>query len=417
MLVHTHHPVHEGDRLRFGEVEAVLRRIATLSAPADLTTMSRLMRRADTGDGQREDLRLRLLLRSAQLLSAPGDLADILTRVLDLLASLLPVDRAALLLREPDGSLSPVCTWGTPPPPGERPYSDRIARKVLSGGKGVLYDDAQAAESLAGSQSVAAHHIRSSMAAPLVTSTGALGVLCVDNRAYTHAFSAGDLELLAGFATQAAMAIENAQLARRLADEAVTRSTFQRFFPPATVRKLMRREGADFPPEPVKVTTIFSDISGFTQLSGEMPSDRVVRLLNLYFPVMAGIVFQSEGTLEKYIGDALMAVWGAPFAHVDDSDRAVGAAVAMQRALVALRPTLAAERLPLIQVHIGIHTGPASFANIGSADYLQFATVGISTSAAARICNVAEAGQIVISDAVRRELTPPTRSPSSRGRR
>lgn len=402
--VRARQPVYEGDRLRFGEVDAHLRQVKERVVSQEIQAMSRLMYRPETKPAEQNDLRLRMLLRSAQLLSAPGELPDVLSRVLSLLASLVPVDRASILLKNDDGTLSLVCAWGAPPDDGDKPYSERIVQTVQQKGKAVLYDDVQAAGTLAGSMSVVAQKIRSSMAAPLATNTSQLGVICVDNQAYTHAFTEADLELLSGFANHAAMAIENAQLARRLSDEAVMRSTFQRFFPPATVRRLMHRKGAEFEPERVKVTTIFSDITGFTQLSSEMAPERVVRLLNHYFPVMAAIVFEREGTLEKYIGDALMAVWGAPFAHPDDSERAVGAAVAMQRALHELRPALAEEGLPPIEVHIGIHTGPASFANIGSAEYLQFATVGISTSAAARICNVAAANEIVISDAVRREL-------------
>ena len=82
-------------------------------------------------------------------------------------------------------------------------------------------------------------------------------------------------------------------------------------------------------PKDHEVTVLFSDITGFTQMSSTMASREVVRLLNRYFPPMAEIVFRYGGTLEKYIGDALMAIWGAPVTGADDADRATQAALEM----------------------------------------------------------------------------------------
>ena len=99
------------------------------------------------------------------------------------------------------------------------------------------------------------------------------------------------------------------------------RNTFARFFPPATVKRLMETKAPELQATEMQVTTLFSDISGFTEMSSVMHPTDVVKLLNDYFPRMTSIVFDLEGTLEKYIGDALMAVWGAPFSNPDDADR------------------------------------------------------------------------------------------------
>jgi adenylate cyclase len=131
-----------------------------------------------------------------------------------------------------------------------------------------------------------------------------------------------------------------------------------------------------------------------------MEPREVVAILNRYFPVMAEIVFRHEGTLEKYIGDALMAIWGAPAPHEDDADRALQAALDMRRALKVLNAQL---KEPL-EVHMGLNAGPVAFGNIGSADYQQFAAIGDATNVASRVCSLASNGEILISETLRERL-------------
>jgi adenylate cyclase len=119
---------------------------------------------------------------------------------------------------------------------------------------------------------------------------------------------------------------------------------------------------------------------------------------------MADVVFRNGGTLEKYIGDALMAVWGAPFAGADDVDDAVRAAVEMQRGLVELNARWTEAGRPAIRIHVGINTGRVAAGNIGSDRYLQYATIGDATNVASRACGVAAPGQIVITEATRSRL-------------
>jgi adenylate cyclase len=127
-------------------------------------------------------------------------------------------------------------------------------------------------------------------------------------------------------------------------------------------------------------------------------------MLNEYFPLMADAVFRHGGTLEKYIGDALMAVWGAPFATPDDVDRAMAAAVDMQREVEVLSARRASDGHPPIRIHIGMNTGPVAAGNIGSDRYLQYATIGDATNVASRACGAAGPGQIAITEATRTRL-------------
>jgi adenylate cyclase len=143
-----------------------------------------------------------------------------------------------------------------------------------------------------------------------------------------------------------------------------------------------------------EVTALFCDISGFTALSERREPREILELLNEYFPLMAEIVFRHEGTLEKYIGDAMLAVWGVPFAHDDDADRAVRAAVEMQLAA----------RGRQFGIHVGLHTGRVAAGNVGSDRYVQYATVGDTTNLASRMCGLAGQGEIYISGATLAKL-------------
>jgi adenylate cyclase len=240
------------------------------------------------------------------------------------------------------------------------------------------------------------------MCAPLKPRDEVRGVLYVDNLSAPDRFSQDDLDFLSAFANQAAVALDNASLYAELESQAVVRNTLLRFFPPATIGRIMEGDALQLETRETDVTALFCDISGFTKLSASMSPGEVLALLNAYFPVMADIVFRHEGTLEKYIGDALMAVWGAPFQNPDDPQRALRAAVEMQRALVEVN-----ERLDLprpLAVHIGLNTGPVAAGNVGSDRYIQYATLGDATNLASRICDLAPGGEIYVHETTRARL-------------
>ena len=342
--------------------------------------------------------KLQVLLKVSQLLSSPGPIESLLERILQLVFQILEVDRAAVLLVDPaSGQLrSRVAQTAS----GEQPtgpfYSQHIVDYVRTHSVAALFADAQVDPRLGTADSVMLQSIRASLCAPLKPRDQVLGVLYVDNVSLANRFTQEDLEFLTAFANQAAIALENSLLSQRLAEEAVLRNTYQRFFPPATLEKLKQSRGGALEVIETEVTILFSDITGFTSLSSNLAPRQVVDLLNAYFPVMAEIVFRHEGTLEKYIGDALMAVWGAPFSHPDDAERAVRAAVEMQRALEVLNARWRSQGAPELSIHVGINTGRVAAGNIGSEQYLQYATIGDATNVASRVCGLAEAGEIVL---------------------
>lgn len=342
--------------------------------------------------------RLQVLLDVARLLSSPEPIDKQLHKILDLVFSILDVDRVAILMLDERSD-----EFGPPVVESRRSdavsaagqvYSRNILNYVRERNVAALFSDAAADPRLEDAQSIHIASVRSSMCAPLRSQDRMIGVLYVDNLTSPAVFSGDDLELLSAFAAQAAIAIENSRLYQRLSREAVARNNLLRFFPPKTIAQLMEQPGLTTAPIDAEVTALFCDISGFTALAGALDPRDVVELLNRYFPIVTEIVFRHEGTLEKYIGDALLAVWGAPFRHDDDARRAVRAAVEMQAAVDQLNLRLTG--VPPLRIHIGLNTGRVAAGNIGSEHYLQYATIGDATNLASRICDVARPGEIAL---------------------
>jgi adenylate cyclase len=133
-----------------------------------------------------------------------------------------------------------------------------------------------------------------------------------------------------------------------------------------------------------EISVLFSDIRGFTALSETTPPEAVVALLNGYFSRQVTVIFAHGGTLDKFIGDAIMAFWGAPVAQADQAARAVSAALAMSAALEELRGelgTIGAE----LEIGIGVHSGSAVVGLIGSSDRLDYTAIGDTVNLASRV--------------------------------
>ncbi|QEP44079.1 adenylate/guanylate cyclase domain-containing protein [Ectothiorhodospiraceae bacterium BW-2] len=166
------------------------------------------------------------------------------------------------------------------------------------------------------------------------------------------------------------------------------RATFGRYLSPAALNQILddeqlRQEITLSNRE--QLTIFFSDIRSFTSISESLPAQRVVELLNTYFGVMAEIAYSHKGTLDKYIGDAIMAFWGAPLQIEHHATECVSAALKMEQALIQVNQTLLDKGLPTIDVGMGIHTGEAILGNIGSEHKLDYTIIGDSVNLASRL--------------------------------
>jgi adenylate cyclase len=153
-----------------------------------------------------------------------------------------------------------------------------------------------------------------------------------------------------------------------------------------------------------EVTVLFADIKGFTAMSETMDPEAVVEVLNTYFTEMVDLVFKHQGTLDKYVGDALMAVFGVPVPLAHAATRAVECAAAMQRRLARMQ---AQKRTPIRGLRIGINTGEAIVGNIGSIKRMDFTVIGDAVNVAARLQEYAKEleADTLVSEATYRQVT------------
>jgi adenylate cyclase len=247
------------------------------------------------------------------------------------------------------------------------------------------------------------------MCAPMMGSEGKVpGIIYVDNLTATHSFSDEDLEFLIAFSGIAAIAIENGQLTERVQREAVVLSNFQRYFAPNLAAQIAEQEGeVQLGGAKRPVVVFFSDIRGFTSMSENMLPDEIATLLTEYFTEMVEIVFEFGGTLDKFMGDAVMALWGAPIAHDDDADRAMQAAIKMQEVLDELNAKWAEDGRQQVQIGIGINFGEVFAGNIGSDQRLEYTVIGDAVNVASRLCSKAGPKEIMISEPLYQALKSP----------
>jgi adenylate cyclase len=162
------------------------------------------------------------------------------------------------------------------------------------------------------------------------------------------------------------------------------RTTFGKYMTASVMEHLMAGKVA-LGGESLEVTILFTDIRSFTTLSEKMDPQQLVGLLNEYFTEMVGIVMEMDGVVDKYIGDAIMAVFGAPVPKPEDPVNAVRAAVHMRRALQHLNNRLAERGIPALRTGIGIHTGPVVAGNIGSERRMEYTVIGDAVNLASRL--------------------------------
>jgi adenylate cyclase len=180
----------------------------------------------------------------------------------------------------------------------------------------------------------------------------------------------------------------------------VARANYARFLPEYVVQQILENpESFKLGGVNQRITALFADIRGFTGLSEHAPPEKIVQLLNRYFTAMSDIIFAHGGTLDKYLGDGLMALFGAPTATPDDACNAVSAAVSMQRQMEILNEQLLVEGFKGISIGIGLNTGVATVGYIGSERRSEYTAIGDMVNLAARLEQNALPGQILLSEA------------------
>ncbi len=356
--------------------------------------------------------RLRASYEMMRAIGVEFDVDRLLTKILDAAFQLVSADRGVVLLYdeeetgEAERTLKPRCVRTRSGRNEEEiVLSSTIVNEVLRDKAAVLSSDASMDARFKGAHSVIMQGIRSSMAVPLLYKDEVFGILVMDSQVATGAFTEKDLQLLQSVANQAAIAIQNSLYAKRLEREAVTRERFRRLLSPAIADLVLSGKVEVKKSGELRETTIlFADIRGFTSMSESRSAKEVVDMLNEYFERMVRIIFEFEGTLDKFIGDEIMAIFGAPVSHGDDAYRAVRAALAMQQELRRFNEERSNRGEAPVHVGIGINTGEVVAGYIGSSQALEYTVIGDAVNTGSRLCSLARAGQVLVSEPTLRQL-------------
>jgi adenylate cyclase len=366
--------------------------------------------RAAVPQAERDRLKLTLLLEISKALTRTTDEESLLEKMVQFTFRLLDVGHVSILLLDDTGALLPRIARTRSGDVSAHEISPTLAQTVVEQKVAVLSDVFATAshETPSASPAVTPSALaRNAACAPLIAGEGrVLGVLYVDSLRPHSRVSDEDLDFLVSFAGIGAVALDNIRAVVRIRQEARIRDNFERFFTPNLAARIAAEPKAlGLGGERRSVAVLFADIRDFTELSARMAPDETARFLTEFFTEMVECVFRHGGTLDKFIGDAVMAQWGAPISAADDADRAVEAALDMMRAVAALNARWQREGRPQIQVGIGLSYGEAFAGYLGSERRLEYTVIGDTVNTASRLCAWAEGGEILVSFQMRAAFT------------
>ncbi len=338
---------------------------------------------------RRENARYRVAQEFHRRVSLERSMDAMIDRILSVIFELLPAEGAAIWLNSGKFATRSIRA-------DEKSKTMEIPRAVIDqtliSKGGVLVNNALIDERFDRSQSVMLRGVQSVMAVPLRARSQTLGVLYIDSISQSAAFSEEDLPLLESIGAQAAILIDNAELLAKVKQEVENRSNLSRFLSPAAVEEVLSgRMALKLDGHAAIVTTLFADLRGFTTMSSQLPPDEVVRILNRFFEDCVDAVEQNHGTVDKFIGDCVMALWGAPIAKPGDARNAMTAALQM---IERARRTLI-NSVPL-EMGVGISTGEVVLGAVGSRKRLDYTAIGSPVNVAARLCGIAHAGEVLV---------------------
>jgi adenylate cyclase len=397
------------------EAGTIIRSVGELSrlleeAPAPKEPSAEREVPPDVEEIEKSNRILKVLTRVAETLIAVRPVEEVLQRVMDIVFEHVPADRGFLMLQESGSEqLVPMVVKHRDPSEGEDriTISKTIAERVMKDRVAILTSDAMVDPRFGAGDSIRFHGIRSAICAPLWNKEEVIGIIHVDSPMLTNCFTENDLDVLTALANYAAVAVERARLHQQIVAEEKKRERLGRFLSPQVASRILAASDTQASelgePEVREVTVLFADISGFTSLSEKMTPSAVALLLNSYLSRMTDIIFKYEGTLDKYMGDAIMAVFGAPLDMPDHAARAIRAALEMQECLTEWN----AERPegPELKIRIGINTGKAVAGEIGSVNKMEYTVLGDTVNTASRLESaVAQPGTVVIGKQTRESV-------------
>ncbi len=358
---------------------------------------------------EKENKLLKLLLGVGKTLSSVLTPQEIMQRVMELVFQMENVERGFVMLRDEKKGFRPaVLLYKDDRLRAEARgvvLSRTLIERVNTERLPLLIHDVAADERFSSIESLRLSGVRSAMCAPLIYKDNVFGIFYVDCLSQPWAFSKEELSIFSVIAAEAAISFDNARSHEELSRGALERQALERFLSSAIVEKILASpDQVHLGGENQTATILFADIRGFTPLSENMEPQQVVELLNEFFTEMTDLIFENGGTLDKYLGDGIMAVFGAPLAKPDDALRAAKTAIDMQGGLARLNRDWEARGHPVLHMGIGVNTGAVTAGNIGSAKRMDYTVIGDAVNLASRLCANAAGGQVLISESTFRHL-------------
>jgi adenylate cyclase len=346
-----------------------------------------------------------LLYQLGRLQVSSTHLQDLLEAGMDLLINHFEGQRGCIALwNEPQKSLTPLITKVKDPIielacPG---ISASITQRALKEKKAILIHNAAHDPRFSQEKSISPFSIRSALCVPLLIQDKPLGVIYLDHLTENQGFQELDLELLTAVGNLLAATINHHQLREEFQNQVLIQSTLERFHSPDVVQTILKKTKSEgkISREVTRIpaTILFSDIKGFTSLSEKIDPEEVALLLNNYLNKMTQIIFQYRGTVNKFIGDAVMAIFGAPISYdgVNAAEQAIRAAMDMQKGLKMFLEHIAPHKR--FQMRIGINTGEVVAGYIGADSHLEYTVLGDSVNIASRLESLCEPGGILVGE-------------------
>src|SRR6266481_8682275 len=348
-------------------------------------------------------MRDHLLYELARDLSSSLELDIVLQKVMDRVITLMTAARGFIVLVDPvTGLMSVPMSGGEADLEKSRQFlgSRTVIEQVVVTGQAVVATDATMDDRFKGQQSVILQNLRSIIAVPLVTKGNVIGAVYVDNPFRASIFEETDKEFLQAISDLAAIAIDNARQYER---SALLRELFELHVNKQVTDYVLARSDRYtqfLPGERRQVTMLNSDIAGFSALSQLMAAEELVDFLNDYFSRMIEVVLEHGGNIDKFQGDGMLVVFGAPNPMDDHAERAYGAAQAMVVEVDRLNGELSGDGLPTIAIGIGLDTGEVVAGHVGSDKRLEFTLIGVPVNNSAYLSKIRPA-RVLMSETTR----------------
>ena len=301
---------------------------------------------------------------------------------------------SAMLLNEETGKLEVIAALGQEYQPKINLLpGEGIAGNILQTGIAEIVNDVESDPRFVSGYK----KVKSLICAPLKTKNAVIGVLNISSEEPVN-YTAQDLKLFTAVASQAASAIENALLHENKLREARIKSNLERYVPAQVVEALLDTRGdVSLVTAKKNISILFSDIRNFTTKCEELAPEAIVEYLNEYFTHMVDVIFTHGGTVNKFVGDMIVAMFGAPSTLIDSEKRAIETAIEMQKRI---------KTIPVAWIRnnfitgIGISSGEVVVGNVGSPQHMDYTAIGDKVNTASRLQSIAKGEQILVSESI-----------------